>query len=256
MGVGRSAIRAGLAIALAAGAPGGWLLIQWLRGSDPVTQLQDHPDLYAYMMLGTAVVFLVFGLLLGQREDRLLATNIRLEDLSLTDALTGLRNGRYFHSRLEEEVSEAARTGEPLAVVVLDLDHFKRINDTYGHPVGDDVLVSVGRAIASSTRAGETEARVGGEEFALLLPGSTGQMALEAAERVRHAISRAETPLRDTPGTTIRMTASGGVASTAETSATTARALYQAADQALYRAKESGRDRTVVAGQPSPPASR
>lgn len=245
----RSVTRAGLGMALAAGAPLGWLAVRWLGGADPGVELTTQPGLYLYMLLGTMAAFAIFGMLLGEREDRLLASNARLEDLSLTDSLTGLRNGRYFHARLDEEFSERERTGDSLAVVLLDLDHFKHINDTHGHPAGDDVLVSVGRAIASVSREGEVEARVGGEEFALLVPRSSGDAAREVAERVRRAIAAAEVSPDGDPTARLRVTASAGVATTAETAAATARDLYEAADAALYQAKQEGRDRTVVAGR-------
>lgn len=236
---------------VAAGAPLGWLAMRWLAGSDPGVELTTQPGLYLYMLLGTMAAFAIFGMLLGEREDRLLASNARLEELSLTDSLTGLRNGRYFHARMDEEFSERERTGDSLAVVLLDLDHFKRINDTYGHPVGDDVLVSVGRAIQSVSREGEVEARVGGEEFALLLPRSSGEAAREVAERVRRAIAAAQISPDGDPAEKLHVTASAGVATTVETGAATARELYGAADAALYRAKQEGRDRTVLAGRRS-----
>ena len=130
--------------------------------------------------------------------------------------------------------------------MIIDIDFFKRVNDDeHGHQIGDDVLASSARAIKSVTRKGETEARVGGEEFVLLLPGSDGERAREAAERARGAIAAASTRLPD--GRVVRVTASAGAASTAELSAASARELYRAADEALYTAKAEGRDRTVVA---------
>lgn len=244
----RATSRALQGIALAAGAPLGWLLIQTLRGVPVRAALADRPGTYLYMLVGTAAAFGLFGLLLGDRESHLLASNQRLEELSVTDALTGLRNARYFHTRLGEEHAEAERTGGPLAVVVLDLDHFKRVNDEHGHPVGDEVLIRSARAIASSTRHGETAARVGGEEFALLLPNSTSAEATELAERVRHAIGESETPVPGREGETVRVTASAGVASTAELPGASVRELFKAADDALYRAKRAGRNRTLAAG--------
>ncbi|HUH13390.1 MAG TPA: GGDEF domain-containing protein [Longimicrobiales bacterium] len=232
-------------MALAVGAPLGWLLIQRARGVPMGAELSAHPGLYLYMLLGTLLVFGAFGLLLGEREARLLRSARELEELAVTDSLTGLRNARYFHARLEEADAERERAGEPLALAVLDLDHFKRINDEHGHPVGDEVLAAVARAIADVTREGETEARVGGEEFALLLPGSTGEAAREVADRVRAAIAAVEIPVGGAGP--LRVTASAGVASTAELGDVDPRELYRAADEALYRAKELGRDRTVVA---------
>lgn len=233
-------------MSMAPGAPLGWLSIRWGMGVPPLLELARSPILYLYMLIATTLVFGIFGFLLGEREDRLLAANHNLELLALTDSLTGLRNARYFRARLEEVHAGHERSGRPLGLAVLDIDHFKRINDEYGHQVGDRVLESVGRAIASVTREGETEARVGGEEFALLLPDSTGRAAAEVAERVREAMGAAETMLDGHPARSIRVTASAGVASTAELPGASPHELYAAADAALYRAKAEGRDRTVV----------
>ncbi|HEX6135489.1 MAG TPA: GGDEF domain-containing protein [Longimicrobiales bacterium] len=243
----RATWRALQGLALAVGAPLGWLIIQTLRGASPTVQLTSATGVYVYMLVGTMLVLGFFGLLLGQREDRILASNRRLEELAVTDPLTGLRNARYFHARLEEEQAERARTGEPLAVAVLDIDHFKDVNDRYGHLVGDDVLAGVAREIEAVTRQAETAARVGGEEFALLLPGSSTDDALEAVERVRAAVAAAETRLPGPAGRTVRVTASAGVASTVELPGLSALELYGAADSALYRAKAEGRNRTIIA---------
>lgn len=226
--------------ALAVGAPLGWLGIQVVNGASIPAELAANQTLYLYMLLGSMGAFSLFGLLLGERE-------ARLEDLAVTDSLTGLRNARYFHTRLAEEHAESERTGRPLAVVVLDLDHFKKVNDRYGHLVGNDVLIAAAQAIQANTRQGETSARVGGEEFALLLPNSTGAEGEEAAERVRSAIAEAETRVMGPDAGTIRITASAGVASNAELPAASERELYREADEALYRAKAAGRNRTITA---------
>ena len=232
---------------MAAGAPLGWLVLQTILGYPPGAAAPGQQALYLYMLIGSVVAFGVFGFLLGEREDRLLAINRTLDDLAVTDSLTGLRNARYFHTRFEEEKAESVRSGEPLAFVIIDLDHFKQVNDRYGHAVGDEVLANAARAISSITRHGETVARIGGEEFGLLLPGSTTDAALEVAERVRRAIIETETPLPGPADGKVRMTASAGVVSTAESPGAGTRELYQAADQALYRAKAEGRNRIVVA---------
>jgi diguanylate cyclase (GGDEF)-like protein len=241
----RAAVRALQAAAMAVGAPFGWLLIRTAGGAAPLAELAAHPGLYTYMLLGTAVVFGLFGFVLGQREDRMAGINAELETLSVTDALTGVRNARYFHTRLAEELARSRRSGEPLGLAVFDLDHFKRVNDEYGHLAGDDVLIAVARALASVTRQGETSARVGGEEFALLLPGSDVYAAYDAAERVRTAIEATRTPVA---GKRLRITVSAGVASTAALPHATSVQLYRAADDALYAAKRAGRNRTVQAG--------
>lgn len=233
-------------VIVAIGAPLGWQLIRWWSGVPPFEDLSANAGLYLYMLFGTMVVFGGFGLLLGSREDRLIAINRELETLAITDALTGLHNARYFYARLGEEFAQRERTGEPLSLVIVDLDFFKRINDEYGHQVGDDVLENTARAIESVARHGETAARVGGEEFALLLPGSTSAEAHDAAERVRRSIGAADTPLPDGRGA-VSVTASAGVACTADFPGIDIDTLFRAADDALYKAKDQGRDRTVIA---------
>ena len=232
-------------VAMAAGAPLGWLIIRLALGSSAAVEWRTQPALYLYMLAGTVVVFGLFGFLLGHREDALVRLNRKLEDLTITDSLTGLRNARYFHARLAEEHAATTRAGEPLSLVIIDLDHFKNVNDRYGHVVGDDVLVNAAWAIASVTRGGDTAARVGGEEFALLLPGSDTEAACEAAERVRLAIAAAATPLAGTEHDVVQITASAGVASSCEIMDATPLELYRAADEALYRAKAAGRNCTV-----------
>jgi len=244
----RATVRALQGLLLAIGAPLGWLLVRSLQGAHALHELAASPGIYAYMLFGTMAAFAIFGYLIGRREDDLLLLNRKLDAVAVTDWLTGLRNARYFHARLEEEFANSQRTGEPLAIAIFDLDFFKRINDRFGHLVGDEVLAATARAISAVTRRGETEARVGGEEFAIILPGSDSQDAHDAAERVREAIAAVAVPLPDASGT-VRVTASAGVASTTDLPVDSARELYRAADNALLQAKAQGRDRTVVAGR-------
>lgn len=235
-------------IALSFGAPAGWLVIVWISGDSISGEIARHPALFAYMLFATMLAFSAFGYMIGRSEERLIAINQRLDEIAVTDSLTGLRNARFYHARLEEAEAEHARTGRPYAVAVIDLDHFKRINDQYGHMAGDIVLASVADAIGGTTRHSETEARIGGEEFALLLPGASGADGLEAAERVRKAIEAKETRIPSADGEiTLRVTASVGVASSADLPGLSSRELYMAADEALYRAKDAGRNRTAVA---------
>jgi diguanylate cyclase (GGDEF)-like protein len=152
------------------------------------------------------------------------------------DALTGLLNRRGFEERLAAEVARATREGHPLAVVNLDLDHFKRVNDHQGHEAGDRALARVGAVIADQVRGGDLAARWGGEEFVVVLPGADVQAAHAFAERVRDAVA----------ATGDGLTVSAGVAVSA--GAPDPQALLAAADAAMYRAKRTGRDRTIVAG--------
>jgi diguanylate cyclase len=160
-----------------------------------------------------------------------------LEWLARTDSLTGLANRRVLVEALGRETQLARRHGRPLSLVLLDIDHFKRVNDKHGHPAGDAVLVEIARRLLSTMRSGETLARVGGEEFAWLLPATDAAGAVIAAERARQAVE-AET----FPGVG-DLTISAGVSTVSGNNGYDG--LYKAADRALYLAKQTGRNRTV-----------
>jgi diguanylate cyclase (GGDEF)-like protein len=162
----------------------------------------------------------------------------RLEQLSLSDALTGLGNRRAFDQALLAEIERGARAGMPLGLVMLDVDHFKRFNDRHGHQAGDDALIAVAGALRGAARAGDHACRVGGEEFALLLPGADAAAAAIVAERVRASVAASPTAAG-------AVTVSVGVASGAP--GTAGAELVRAADARLYAAKEAGRDRVVSA---------
>ena len=150
------------------------------------------------------------------------------------DPLTGLVNHRGFHERLREEIARSRRTGAPLSLAILDLDHFKQVNDTYGHPVGDRVLAELGRRFRTLSRAGEHIARVGGEEFAWILPATDGPGAYAAAERARRVVERE--PFAEVGDLTVSV----GVCELSE--AGDADELHRLADVALYWAKDHGRN--------------
>ena len=176
--------------------------------------------------------------------------NARLYQLATTDARTGLANSGFFRSRLETAFAAAKPRGHSLGVVLVDLDHFKRVNDTWGHPAGDLVLREVAAILRRSVRGSDLAARYGGEEFVLLVaPVGASDEARSApvaiAERVRRAI--AEHGFRLADGTEIRVTASLGVAVLSEVCAQSCDDLVEAADKALYEAKHGGRDRVVEA---------
>lgn len=227
---------------LAMGAPLGWLSIRALAGHSPLDELAGNLGLYVYLTLPTAVAFAVFGSLIGSHEERLEQANKRLEKASVTDELTGLRNLRYFRARLIEEHARSQRTGAPFTIAIVDLDHFKLVNDRFGHQTGDRVLASSAHALASVSRRGDTAARVGGEEFALLLPETDKTEAIVLAERVRLAISKASVD-----NGKVAVTASVGVACSSDFSDPSADNLYANADRALYQAKEEGRNRVATA---------
>jgi diguanylate cyclase (GGDEF)-like protein/PAS domain S-box-containing protein len=162
----------------------------------------------------------------------------RLASLAATDPLTGLANHRAFHDALLVEVSRARRHGRALSVVVLDLDHFKQVNDVHGHQAGDAVLTEVARRMRAQTRAGEVIGRLGGEEFGWIIPEATGMQAMYAAERMRQAVSaRSIAPVG-------RLTVSAGACDIGR--ATGAADLLEHADAALYWAKAQGRDRAFL----------
>jgi diguanylate cyclase (GGDEF)-like protein len=184
--------------------------------------------------------------MLRRHIDRLLG---QLRDVARTDALTQLLNRRGFEERFELELERARRTGDPLTLLVGDLDRFKELNDRFGHAAGDATLASVAQTLGASARTIDTVARVGGEEFALLLPATDAEGGLEAAERLRLSVSR--TVGEDGAPLTI----SFGVAQATHDDETPP-SLMLAADTALYAAKAAGRNRSVVhdGASESPPA--
>jgi diguanylate cyclase (GGDEF)-like protein len=175
------------------------------------------------------------------------ARHERLARQATTDELTGLLNHRRMHEVLEEEIARASRFRPPVALVMLDIDDFKRVNDTYGHQRGDEVLYEVARAVEAAARQGDHVARYGGEELAVVLPHAEIGQARLVAERIRERIARVEIELPD--GRSIRPTASLGVATLSGQD--DKQGLIAAADAALYAAKRSGKNRTVCAAQPA-----
>ncbi len=160
-----------------------------------------------------------------------------------TDQLTGLPNRRAFEEEFARMISETDRYGREAALVIVDVDHFKQVNDTYGHDAGDQVLKAIGATLSAMARTTDKVARLGGEELAMLLPQTDQEGALEAAERCRKAIEALS--VRTNAGT-VRVTASFGVAMYQERSGA-AGALFDRADQALYSAKHGGRNRVIMA---------
>lgn len=161
-----------------------------------------------------------------------------------TDALTGISNRRYFLARGEQELRRSRRFARPLAVMMVDIDHFKRINDAYGHAGGDHVLQEIVKACSASLRGTDAMGRLGGEEFAVLMPETELQAAMEVAERLRAHIAGHAIAIGDK---TVRCTVSIGIAALQPQDSNIDRLLHRA-DQALYQAKHDGRDR-VVSGQ-------
>lgn len=226
----RWAIYGGLA---GLGAPIGlWLCLRLLQPSDTEALLRA---IYAYTTVATTLVFSVFGVLAGRMMSR-------LRSASTHDLLTGLANRRLLLGQLPGLLAISRRRGDPLCLLMLDLDHFKRVNDTYGHAVGDQTLSALARSIERDVRLGDLVARFGGEEFVVVCPNTDEQAGVLIAERIRESIaSLSEADL----GFDGVQTVSIGLAVSSKAVDSPAD-LLERADQALYEAKSSGRDRVCV----------
>ncbi len=167
-----------------------------------------------------------------------------LYESAIRDPLTGLYNRRHLEERLNSEYSFAARHGSPLGLIIIDIDHFKQVNDTYGHQVGDDVLKDVSDALHHLTREEDIVGRYGGEEFAIVARQTTLLQAARLAERTRIVIDGLTVRCGEDE---IHVTVSVGVACHGSTSYDSSDELFKAADQALYRAKDQGRNRVNLA---------
>jgi diguanylate cyclase (GGDEF)-like protein len=178
--------------------------------------------------------------------EELRVANTQLSQMAMTDPLTGMPNRRAFEEALARDLSRAERHGGAVTLILVDADHFKKVNDTFGHQGGDAVLKALSEVLRESTRTSDIAARVGGEEFALILPQTDADNALVVAERVRVKFAVRKIAIDD--GRTAKATVSLGVA-TAKAPGCRGldRALYEAADRALYAAKASGRNCVHVA---------
>lgn len=179
-----------------------------------------------------------------QKEVELLRKEQQALELQvMRDPLTGLYNKRHFDRVLETEMERARRTQQPLSIILLDLDHFKSVNDCFGHLVGDHVLHAAAQVLKAELRMTDVPCRYGGEEFVIILPSTPPTTAVQVAERLRSALKRA--PITTDKGP-VRLTASLGVAAFRPDQKTTAAALIERADEKLYEAKRSGRDRVLA----------
>jgi two-component system cell cycle response regulator len=179
---------------------------------------------------------------LAEREKELSEMNDKLLRISLTDGLTGVDNRRALEQRLHEMFEHSLRLHEPVSVVMCDIDHFKKVNDTYGHAAGDAVLKQFAGILKEEAREIDRVGRYGGEEFLLLLPGTVLDAAVTFAERLRH---RVDSHTFSYEGGTLKRTVSFGVASWPHPKIKGREGMLKAADDALYVAKESGRNRVV-----------
>ncbi len=231
-----------------------------MKGRHPVCMEEDHAHvsiplksgdnvlglLYLYFvppgylqLASDATIFTSIGNYLGLRIEKARLYE-KVQELAILDGLTELYNYREFHNRLGHEFQRAKRYKKALPLVMIDIDHFKRFNDTYGHLAGDEVLRSMGRLIRESLRNVDIPARYGGEEFAVILPETAPEQAEVVAERLRSSV--AEHPF-SVEGRNVSLTISLGLASFPH-DAETKEGLIKAADRALYCAKSGGRNRT------------
>ena len=169
-------------------------------------------------------------------------------ELSLKDPLTGLANRRHFRSVLEREIDRVARSGDAALLLMLDIDHFKQVNDAHGHPAGDMVLQSVARTIDACVRPMDTLARYGGEEFAVVLPACQAAFAIAVAERIRRSVE--DLKIRISPTVELSVTVSVGGAFALRWIRSTTLLWTDRADSQLYRAKAEGRNRVCMEPQP------
>ncbi len=196
------------------------------------------------IMLALVSFVLAVTLFLAREISRRARAEDKLEELATTDALTGLRNRRKFDIEIDSEWRRATRHKMPVSLLMIDADHFKSYNDTFGHQAGDEMLVGIAICISDSVRrAGDCAVRYGGEEFAVLLPGLAAADAVDVAETIRLKVQQWS------EGPTVA-TVSIGVASLTPAPTSTGRSCVKAADTALYAAKSGGRNQSVLARAP------
>ncbi len=200
------------------------------------------PAMLVIMAVGWGVCLYYYGIIVSRVVKSHASQVGKLQSMAATDALTGLTNRRQFNNRLHEEVSRARRHETPLSLALFDLDDFKRLNDFYGHPVGDRILKELGKLIRQNIRESDLPARYGGEEFAIILPETREVEADELLERLRLLVAQTVFCLPENP---LTITISVGVAQL-EPRQHTAFELVELADKALYEAKTQGKNRVVM----------
>ncbi|MGE4195037.1 MAG: GGDEF domain-containing protein [Pseudodesulfovibrio sp.] len=209
--------------------------------------LFDDRTLTVIALLGASLVVLAISVAAASRLMRLLETaNDKIATLTTHDDLTGLPNRRWFFDRLDEEVDRARRYGNELSLIMVDIDHFRQVNDTFGHPLGDLALAEVARLLSANIRTSDIVARYGGEEFVIIIPESGAEKTVQAAEKLRMVVEVNDISLE---GPEVKVTVSCGVAdlkSVVPGKGGLRDALVLAADHALHRAKENGRNQTLM----------
>ena len=216
---------------------------------DFLTKPFHQQELVARVNAGFRIVTLEENLARQNREiikanAEMAILNRKLEQMATTDALTGLANRREAMSRIEEHWATAQRHGQALSFILIDIDHFKHFNDTYGHDIGDLVLREVAHTLKAQLRGGDMVCRVGGEEFLVICPNTPGEDAARVADRLRRSVET--NPIRG-HSAALAVTISAGVAQMRRATASSGE-LLKRADDAMYEAKRAGRNRVVTAG--------
>lgn len=212
-----------------------------------ITAIEKNLSRTKYLIIGLGVLSLVitsgvFLVSVKKLKQRIEDSRKEIERLAVTDDLSGLYNRRYFFKKLDEEFERTRRYGQKLSLIIIDIDHFKTVNDRYGHQAGDAVIREVAQIIKSSCRESDTAARYGGEEFAVILPSTAEDGAVSLAEKLRMKVSDCRVN-----GYDFIVTISLGISILTPEDAYSPTTLIYDADNALYRAKEEGRNRFIIA---------
>jgi len=207
-----------------------------------IARIRSHARNYVLQTERDAAFFA-----LREMKKKLEKSNRQLHSMSMQDGLTGISNRRHFDETLEEELKTAGNTKSPLSLILIDIDHFKLYNDSYGHQAGDECLINVAKTIAKQCKnAEDLAARYGGEEFVILLPSTAEKDAFAVADRVRKAIEKLNIEHNDS-STAKHVSISLGIGTMVADENLDAKALIERSDAALYKAKENGRNQTVMA---------
>lgn len=233
-------------ILLGVGAPFGAFLVRLLTlqavRDAPLQELSANSFFYIYQLIGTCAVFVVAGFIAGARAEQLEQAENFYQTLAEHDPLTGLYNERAFRDRYSRSIERASRTGQPLSLLLIDVDHLKKINDSWGHRTGNKALIHIATCLRDAKRTVDSAARWGGDEFAILLDGGDAAAARRVAESILTKVREKAVPF-----TRGQLTASVSIGGCSAQRVSFGDDLFAAADRALYDAKRGGRNRVEFA---------
>jgi len=231
-----------IGLLLGAGAPVGAFVVRFAAFASvrraPMADVRANGFFYAYQLIGSCSVFAIAGYIAGARAQRLQRAEAFYQTLSEHDPLTGLFNDRAFRNRYARAIDRAARTGQPLSLLLIDADHLKKINDQHGHVAGNEALVHIANALRVAKRADDAAARWGGDEFGILLEGGDSSAAHRVANNVLARVRAAAIMLDSGEAMPVSVTIGGCTAMRIKEGDD----LFAAADRALYEGKHGGRD--------------